>query len=221
MTMPSPRNPHYLRKWWGLRGLGIALPWPTMSTEGHPRRDQDTSRRTRRNPVASAPDVPEEVVRETPSQPPIIVLLAVFFGIGTVLHGFSAVRMWQFAAHPNALIFALLSTVLMVSSLAAMLGLWRVRAWGWWSGALVCAVTLLLHTRLVAPPLAALKWDHPDAGGALLVLGLVHGLPISVALALTVLLALPRVRLAVGVKERPLQRRRKLVVAGSPGRRKD
>ncbi|MEM7306998.1 MAG: hypothetical protein AAF682_10030 [Planctomycetota bacterium] len=80
------------------------------------------------------------------------------------------------------------------------IGLLLRQSWGWWAETVVYGFFLLLNLKLCLP-LLRLNWDHPRAGETALAFGLQHGLPIAVSLAMLILLFLPRMRVAYGVKQ--------------------
>ncbi|MEZ6016742.1 MAG: hypothetical protein R3F49_16610 [Planctomycetota bacterium] len=144
----------------------------------------------------------------------LLILVTALFGAGALLQVISAIGQIGGGRLPivtTAPVLALVSLAVGAGCVLAMVGLWLLRPWGWWTGVIAMSLSVFLNLKLLTPLLLALNWDHPRVTEVLSTLLLYFGLPIVVGVALLVLLALPSVRLAVGVKDRPIPTRRRIV----------
>ncbi len=137
----------------------------------------------------------------------IFIPLTLFAGFGSTVvaaTGEASTEEVQLAFY----VVAVLATIA-VCLAGSGVGLLLRKSWGWWGAVVVYGFFLLLNLKMLAPVLAALNWDHPKAVGTATFFGLLHGLPILLSLAMIVLLALPRMRIAYGIKQQPIVRHRK------------
>jgi hypothetical protein len=117
----------------------------------------------------------------------------------------------------DALFFGYVLMLVMLPTVIAGVGLIMSKAWGWWFGLVIQAGVLLLSGKFLWAYLGSLNWDHPKADDVVVSASLVYGVPFLMALAFLTGLFLPSVRLACGVKSKPLPKRRSKR-AGTPHR---
>lgn len=177
-----------------------------------PRRRKRTksSRRTR----ASSRDDDEE--REKPKIPGVanvVVILSFLAGLvfvpSTLFLGLGAVSAAAEGSGGGVAtvvgFLALVSGVLALGLVGGGIGLMLRQAWGWWASALIYGFFLLFNLKMCTP-LLHLNYDHPKASDYLTAYAIRHGIPIVLALAMLVILFLPSMRSAYGLKQQKFVR---------------
>ena len=156
---------------------------------------------------------------------PVRPLLGTIASLASALLGLVAVPMaiaselglalFQDYALPT---FGLLGIVLMAPLalllLLAAIGLWFLRPWAWWLAMIGSAFGAAYYGKLILPVLRSLKWEHRDAASIAGSVAAFQGAPLLLFLLTIGLLLTSPVRLAYGVKSRPVRRRRR--TAGTP-----
>jgi len=173
-------------------------------------------------PASARPAAPRHNVKPTR----VISVPAVVIGVAMILFG----GLWGVLALSGGIAlaadgaqgvesatagFTAISLFFSGACILAGFGLIFSQPWGWWMATVFQVGGLLMIGRLLWSPLSSLNWDHPDAEGAFVSLSLVYGIPFLITLAIVMGLFLPSVRLACGVKSKPLPTRRRKV-AGRP-----
>ena len=93
-------------------------------------------------------------------------------------------------------------------------GLLAARPWAWWTCLWFALLAILNAARVASPLLTRIDRDHARAAEAATKIVVSTGVPALAAASLLVLLALPPVRLACGVRRAQPARRRRRVGAG-------
>ncbi len=74
------------------------------------------------------------------------------------------------------------------------------KPWGWWASAVIYGFFLLFNLKMCTP-LLDLNYDHPRVSVPLTAYAIRHGIPIALALAMLIILMLPSMRRAYGLKQ--------------------
>lgn len=176
-------------------------------------------------PVASAPAPPRHSVKPTRT----LSKEAVTIGVAMIVFNFvwgaltgtgvvAAAGDWgDGRGSVDATLFSMILLSLSFPILVAGIGMILSQAWAWWLALVLQGGGLLMSAKFLWSYLSRLNWDHPLAEDVLLSTSLVYGIPFLAAFAMISALCMPSVRLACGVKGRPLPARRRKT-AGTPRR---
>lgn len=107
----------------------------------------------------------------------------------------------------DASVFSSVMLLILFPTIAAGIGLILSKGWGWWLALVIQGGALLMSGKYLWAYLGHLNWDHPKAEDVLISSTLAYGIPFLAAFAFLTGLFLPSVRLACGVKSRPLPKR--------------